>query len=192
MYFCCAACGILVPQPGIESSPPALEAQSLNHWTTREVPIFLSFRLSCSSTISGKDFPVYLGLSQCLEWSFYMCQITSLLFRSPSVVSHLGAKAKIGPIKILHEPETGFHPDLISLHSSPHCSFIHSLPNTLTSLLVFQSCQTHFHVRGSGQKALLWYLHDSFLCFPQCYLLVEAFITLKFQHPPELPIPFPV
>ena len=32
------ACGILVPQPGIEPVPPAVEAQSLNHQTTREVP----------------------------------------------------------------------------------------------------------------------------------------------------------
>ena len=32
------ACGILVPQPGIEPMPPALEVQSLNHWTTRGVP----------------------------------------------------------------------------------------------------------------------------------------------------------
>ena len=32
------ACGILVPRPGIEPMPPAVEAQSLNHWTTREVP----------------------------------------------------------------------------------------------------------------------------------------------------------
>ena len=31
------ACGILVPQPGIEPAPPALEARSLNHWTTGEV-----------------------------------------------------------------------------------------------------------------------------------------------------------
>ena len=30
-----AACGILVPQPGIEPTPPALEA-----WTVREVPVF--------------------------------------------------------------------------------------------------------------------------------------------------------
>ena len=32
LYFwpCCAACGILVPQPGIEPVPPDLEAQSLN------------------------------------------------------------------------------------------------------------------------------------------------------------------
>ena len=28
-----------LPQPGIEPVPPAVEAQSLNHWTTREVPI---------------------------------------------------------------------------------------------------------------------------------------------------------
>ena len=34
----CAACGILVPQPGTEPAPPALEAQILNHWTAREVP----------------------------------------------------------------------------------------------------------------------------------------------------------
>ena len=35
---CSAACGILAPQPGIEPTPAALEAQSLHHWTTREVP----------------------------------------------------------------------------------------------------------------------------------------------------------
>ena len=32
------ACGILVPRPGIEPTPPAVEGQSLNHWTTRGVP----------------------------------------------------------------------------------------------------------------------------------------------------------
>ena len=35
--------GILVPQPGIEPVPPALEARSLNHCTTREVPQRLNF-----------------------------------------------------------------------------------------------------------------------------------------------------
>ena len=34
----CEACGILVLWPGIEPRPPALEAQSPNHWTTWEVP----------------------------------------------------------------------------------------------------------------------------------------------------------
>ena len=39
IYFwpCHVACGILVPQPRIEPMLPATEAQSLNHWTTREV-----------------------------------------------------------------------------------------------------------------------------------------------------------
>ena len=36
-------CRILVPQPGIEPTPPAVEAQSLHHWTTREVPRRLCF-----------------------------------------------------------------------------------------------------------------------------------------------------
>ena len=33
-----SACGIRVPWSGIKPTPFALKAQSLNHWTTREVP----------------------------------------------------------------------------------------------------------------------------------------------------------
>ena len=33
-----AACGISVPQPGVEPMSPPLGAQSPNHWTTGEVP----------------------------------------------------------------------------------------------------------------------------------------------------------
>ena len=39
---CCAAGGILVPQPGIEFVPPALGAWCLNHWTARKVPQIIS------------------------------------------------------------------------------------------------------------------------------------------------------
>ena len=36
----------LVPRPGIEHGPPALGAQSVNHWTTREAPgILLKYKL---------------------------------------------------------------------------------------------------------------------------------------------------
>ena len=35
------ACRIIVPWSGIEPRPPVLGAQSLNHWTTREVPYIL-------------------------------------------------------------------------------------------------------------------------------------------------------
>ena len=41
----CLACGILVPQPGIEPVPPIGEAENLNSWTTREVPHFANWRL---------------------------------------------------------------------------------------------------------------------------------------------------
>ena len=34
---CRAARGILVLRPRIEPAPPAVEVQSLNHWTAREV-----------------------------------------------------------------------------------------------------------------------------------------------------------
>ena len=34
------ACGILVPQPGIEPVPPEVEAKSPNHWTTRKFSHF--------------------------------------------------------------------------------------------------------------------------------------------------------
>ena len=30
------ACGILVPGPGMEPTPPALEAWGINHWLTRK------------------------------------------------------------------------------------------------------------------------------------------------------------
>ena len=33
-----AACGILVPQPGVEPTPPTMEAQVFNHQTAREAP----------------------------------------------------------------------------------------------------------------------------------------------------------
>ena len=33
------ACGVLVPQPGIEPVPPAVAVWSLHHWTSKEVPL---------------------------------------------------------------------------------------------------------------------------------------------------------
>ena len=48
------ACGVLVTRPGIELTPPALEARSLNHWTAREVPIY--FILKLTVTIHGCFF----------------------------------------------------------------------------------------------------------------------------------------
>ena len=43
------ACRILLPQPGTEPMPPAVEAQGLNNWAAREVLIFCNFKSSPSS-----------------------------------------------------------------------------------------------------------------------------------------------
>ena len=37
-FFFPVPCGILVPQPGMEPVPCAVEARVLNHWASREVP----------------------------------------------------------------------------------------------------------------------------------------------------------
>ena len=49
----------LVPWPGIKSRPPALGAWSLNHWTAREVPQFL--------TIFNKQSRLALPQVQCMN-----------------------------------------------------------------------------------------------------------------------------
>ena len=49
LSFHVLASGILVPQQGIASKFPALEAWSLNHWTTREIPLWFYFCFISSS-----------------------------------------------------------------------------------------------------------------------------------------------
>ena len=44
LFFGHEARGILPPRPGIKPPGPYIWRQSLNHWTTREVPVFLSFK----------------------------------------------------------------------------------------------------------------------------------------------------
>ena len=45
-YFNCSMWD-LVPGPGIKPRPPALGAQRLNHWATREVPVCLFLATLC-------------------------------------------------------------------------------------------------------------------------------------------------
>ena len=51
-----AACGILVPRPGIEPMAPAVEVRSPNHWTAREVPVLVHFQ----TYYGGKKLEVLL------------------------------------------------------------------------------------------------------------------------------------
>ena len=59
-----AACGILLPRPGIEPAAPALEVRNLNHWTAREVPNLLC---SCSPAPKLSE-PYYLGVLYTWAW----------------------------------------------------------------------------------------------------------------------------
>ena len=49
------ACSILVPWPGIEPRPPVVEAQSLNHWATREVHHISSWNSSFNRVHGNKS-----------------------------------------------------------------------------------------------------------------------------------------
>ena len=62
-----AACRILVPQRGIKPTPPAVEAQSLNGWTAREVPADKHLTQSTSEFYKGK---LELGM-----WKFHLLKV---------------------------------------------------------------------------------------------------------------------
>ena len=81
------ACGILVPCPGMESTPPAVQAWNLNHWTTTSISklnnlVLLSFSLSSpSKVIHFVDVfkePIF-GFIDFL-YCFSICFLYSLLF----------------------------------------------------------------------------------------------------------------
>ena len=55
---------ILVPRPGIEPMPPALEARSLNPWTTREVPRMLDIDMYHEKKIMEGDESMFLGAGE--------------------------------------------------------------------------------------------------------------------------------
>ena len=44
------ACGILVPQSGLEPEPLAVKVQGPNHWTTREFPNLVIFYFIARTT----------------------------------------------------------------------------------------------------------------------------------------------
>ena len=46
--------GILVPRPGFEPGPPAVEMQSPNHWIAREFPIDFDFIIQSFMTVPSR------------------------------------------------------------------------------------------------------------------------------------------
>ena len=86
LWPCHMACGILVPQPGIEPGAPALEAWSLNHWTTL-IRVFYHikkwFASVTSYSIAQTKSPVYVISLLTLTSTFF--QVHGILITSQSL-----------------------------------------------------------------------------------------------------------
>ena len=66
---------ILVPQPGIELVSPAVEAQSLNHWTAKEVPRLLG--------IYTKEWKIYVHTKTCTQMFIAALFIIAKIWKPP-------------------------------------------------------------------------------------------------------------
>ena len=89
------ACGILVPQPGIEPMSPEVEAWSLNHWTTRDVLENCIYIYICVCVCVYTYFLIILFISGCAESSlllrlFSSCSERRLLSSCGPWASHCG------------------------------------------------------------------------------------------------------
>ena len=79
---CDVACGISVPQSGIEPAPPAVGVLSLNQWTAREVPLPHCFlEIPWWSVISAGSPIDNIEMTSCLLQLQTMPQPTSLCIR---------------------------------------------------------------------------------------------------------------
>ena len=107
---CCVACRFLVPWPGIKLIPPALEASSLNHWTTREVPLLLHLQshigvsfetqlmFPCILTSPGRFTDCLLGVSMALGANLQHLLHCLVIFFSLGLPSHSVSSFRAGPV----------------------------------------------------------------------------------------------
>ena len=93
MFWLCdlEACRILAPQPGIKSAPSCIRKQSLNHWTTREVPVIYLFMPI--SLVSERDWVVSGSYAQLHSPSYPQARSGSLQL----LVQQAPVRGKLGP-----------------------------------------------------------------------------------------------
>ena len=87
---CRVACGIIVPRPGIEPVPPAVEARSLNHWTTGEVPYVYNLKKlpNCSPKwLHHFTYPSALYEGSCLSTSWPTFVTVFFFFNIPILIA---------------------------------------------------------------------------------------------------------
>ena len=94
------ACGILVPHPGIEPMPPAVEAwtiRELDHWTIRELLLTLSLK-ACpwkATGVFGSSESQLPGLLNCHFLFLLWVMFGSLSFRLMTCLNHVVNKLKV-------------------------------------------------------------------------------------------------
>ena len=68
---CHATCGLLVPRPGIEPTPPVQKHSHLNHWPTRAIlgVCILNFTMYCQTALQTVA-PISLSISM-TSWSLF-------------------------------------------------------------------------------------------------------------------------
>ena len=109
------ACGVLVPQPGIEPAPPALEVLKLNHWITTKVQkkAFLNFLVLLTGEVVRNDELQRTTLASC------PISKNHLLFHMHAVRS-LGTSPRL--------------PWEVPMTTPQHCSVWPEIPDTAVTL----------------------------------------------------------
>ena len=148
IWLCCTTCGILLPQPGIEPVPPAVEMWSLNHRATKEVPTLPFFIESTPESCLKPKLGYAILLLKILPWF--------------PIVLRIKPKLLTLAYKALHDLTP---PDLcnsILCHSLPR----HSCP-THTGLLLLLSHPKLPPISGPVPGMLILYALCGELLIPQ-------------------------
>ena len=111
------SCGILVPQPGIESTRPTVEARSINHWTARQVSLQIKF------------YPLISNSEIQPEWRISVPQTSHILFYLSNFRHDLYSASKY----------LWWH--TLFVYSNPHHTWKHILPGR--GSLTFRSQVLH-------------------------------------------------
>ena len=80
--------------------PPAVEAWSLNHWTTGEVPNVLIFIIICAPPPAPLECKLLEGKDLCFFLSFFFFK--GSLFCFPTLYIHPGASSSTWHQKVLN------------------------------------------------------------------------------------------
>ena len=88
----CLACGILVLRPGSEAMPPAVEAQSLNHWIAREISSSLLLKLQSLEqwlALIMKNWYYFYGACSLTVWWINKWSPSSSSYLKHHVLNHM-------------------------------------------------------------------------------------------------------